>query len=230
MTSGTCTEQVPIIDQQKPPQQAFYMPMHAVRKKSSITTKTRVVFDASAKSASGVSLNDTLMVVLNIHPPLADVMLRFRLHHVSLTADVSKMYRAVELADADRDYHRFVWRSSQDAPLIDYRMTNVTFEVSASSFAANMSVKQNAVDFTVSTLHKWKSSDPAALSHIHPELKESHFSQLITESTGYTKTLGIEWISKEDVFRLTITDPPDRKPLIKRLLTSDIAKTFEVLG
>ena len=34
-------------------------------------------------------------------------------------------------------------------PLRDYRMTRVTFGVSASSFAANMAVKQNALDHAV---------------------------------------------------------------------------------
>ena len=56
------------------------------------------------------------------------------------------MYRAVELMPNDRDLHRFVWRSNPSAPLKDYRMTRVTFGVSASSFAANMAVKQNAVE------------------------------------------------------------------------------------
>ena len=233
-------EEVPCIDLQKSPQHVFYMPMHAVRKESSSTTKTRVVFDASAKSTSGVSLNDMLMVGPNIHPPLFDVLLRFRLHPVALTADVSKMYRAIELAEEDKDYHRFVWRRSQDEPLVDYRMKRVTFGVSASSFAANMAVKQNAVDFaskyphvsavvddslyvddcltgaetieeTISLqtelqglfgeakflLRKWNSSHPDALDHIAPELKESHFTQAISEPTGYTKTLGIEWNSMQ---------------------------------
>ena len=53
-------EPVPPEDLQKPPQETFYLPMHAVRKEHSTTTKVRVVFDASAKSTSGVSLNDTL--------------------------------------------------------------------------------------------------------------------------------------------------------------------------
>ena len=139
-------EIVPIADREKPPDSVFYLPMHAVYKASSTTTKVRAVFDASAKSSTGVSLNDTLLVRQTVHPPLIDVLLRFRLYPIALTADVSKMYRAVELAMTDRDLPRFVWRSSSKEPLQDYRMTRVTFGVSASSFAANMAVKQNAID------------------------------------------------------------------------------------
>ncbi|XP_064397630.1 uncharacterized protein LOC135344354 [Halichondria panicea] len=139
-------ELVPPDDLDKPKHQVFYLPMHAVYKEST-TTKVRAVFDASAISSTGVSLNDTLLVGPTIHPPLIDVILRFRLHRVGLTADISKMYRAIELTKNDRDLHRFVWRSSQGDMLKDYRMTRITFGVSASSFAANMSVKQNAIDY-----------------------------------------------------------------------------------
>ena len=122
------------------------LPMHAVYKSSSSTTKIRAVFDASAKSSSGVSLNDILLVGPTIHPPLIDVLLRFRVHRIGLIADVSKMYRAIQLAKPDRDLHRFVWRSKPEDVLQDYRMTRVTFGVSASCFAANMAVRQNARD------------------------------------------------------------------------------------
>ena len=120
-------ELVPVADLQKPPKEIFYLPMHAVRKEHSSTTKLRVVFDASAKSASGISLNDLLLVGPTVHSPLIDVLLRFRLHHVALTADVSKMYRAIELVPSDRDLHRFVWRRTSEEPLQDYCMTRVTF-------------------------------------------------------------------------------------------------------
>ena len=105
------------------------------------------MFDASAATSTGVSLNSTLMVGPTVHPPLVDVLIRFRSHRIALIADVSRMYRAVCLTEADKDLHRFVWRSSPNEPLKDYRMTCVTFGVSASSFIANMCVKQNAVDF-----------------------------------------------------------------------------------
>ena len=139
-------EPVPAADLEKPEKDVFYLPMHAVKKESSTTTKIRAVFDASAKSSSGVSLNDLLLVGPTVHSPLIDVLLRFRLHRVALTADVSKMYRAIELANQDRDLHRFVWRRSPDQSLQDYRITRVTFGVSASSFVAN---RQYALDFAL---------------------------------------------------------------------------------
>ena len=89
------------------------------------------------------------MVGPTVHPPLIDVLLRFRSHRIALTADVSKMYRAIKLAEEDKDLHRFIWRSSPQDTVKDYRMTRVTFGVAASSFAANMAVKQNARDLTL---------------------------------------------------------------------------------
>ena len=53
-------EAVPIRDMSKPCHEVYYLPMHAVHKTTSTTTKLRVVFDASAKSSTGVSLNDQL--------------------------------------------------------------------------------------------------------------------------------------------------------------------------
>ena len=73
------------------------------------------------------SLNDKLLVGPTVHPSLIDVLIRFRLHRVALTTDVSRMYRAVFLAPSDRDLHRFVWRSDPSHTLQDYRMTQTYF-------------------------------------------------------------------------------------------------------
>ena len=52
-------EPVPQTDLQKPPSEVFYLPMHVVRKESSTATKVRAVFDVSAKTSTGASLNVT---------------------------------------------------------------------------------------------------------------------------------------------------------------------------
>ena len=88
-------ETVPIADLENSQHEVVYLPMHAVRKESSSTTKIRAVFDAFAKSSSGVSVNDTLLVGPTVYSSLIDVLLRFRLHRIALIADASKMYHAV---------------------------------------------------------------------------------------------------------------------------------------
>ena len=62
-------------------------------------------FDASAKSSSGVSLYDILLVGPTVHSTLMDVLLRFRMHRIAITADINKMYQAVQLVQSDRDFH-----------------------------------------------------------------------------------------------------------------------------
>ena len=128
-------------------------------------------------------------------------------------------------------------------------MTRVTFGVSASSFAANMAVKQNALDFAhqyplaakivensfyvddtltgadsieeaveIQTqlqglfseagflLRKWRSSESAVLQHISPDLLGSNSTYMISDPEEYTKTLGLEWNTSMDNFRLTVAE------------------------
>ena len=135
-------ERVPLYDLEKSLQELFCLPKHVVKKESSTTTKIRHAFDASAKSSTGVSLNDALLVGPTIHPPLFD-------DRVALVADVNRMYHANELIKPDRDIHQFVWRRNPKDSLLEYLITRVIFGVSASSFIVNMSVKQNAIDFAM---------------------------------------------------------------------------------
>ena len=75
---------------------------------SSTTTKLRVVFDASAKTTSGFTLNDILLPGPGLYPLLTDVVLAFRTHVIGMSADISKMFREVELYQDDRDLHHFL--------------------------------------------------------------------------------------------------------------------------
>lgn len=57
---------------------AYYLPHHAVSKEENDTTRLRVVFDASAKTSTGLSLNDVQLVGPTIQQDLFSIMLRFR--------------------------------------------------------------------------------------------------------------------------------------------------------
>ena len=93
-----------------PPQETFYMPMHGVTKEASSSTKLRVVFDGSAHTSSHASLNDIMEVGPTLHPPLHDILIRFRTFRVALSADISKMYRDILLHPRDHQLHKFLWR------------------------------------------------------------------------------------------------------------------------
>ncbi|CAG7823308.1 unnamed protein product, partial [Allacma fusca] len=73
----------------------YYLPHHAVIKDTSTTTKLRVVFDASAKTSSGISLNDLLMVGPKTQQDLVQILIRFRMRPIALIGDIEKMYRQI---------------------------------------------------------------------------------------------------------------------------------------
>ena len=137
-------EKVP--PEEEAPDCIFYLPMHAVFKDSSTSTKLRVVFDGSASTSSGISLNQALLVGPNIQPTLTEILLKFRTHKIALNSDITKMYREVLLAPADRDLHRFLWRDNPTGEIEEYRMCRVTFGVSASPFLAVRTLQQTAKD------------------------------------------------------------------------------------
>ena len=90
-------------------EQTLYLPMHAVRKNSTTSTKLRAVFDTSVKSSTGVSLNDLLLVGPSLHPSLVDILIQFHTHCIALKTDDSLMYRAILYAESDKNLHCFVW-------------------------------------------------------------------------------------------------------------------------
>ena len=131
-----------------PVSQAYYLPMHAVFKQSSTSTKLRVVFDASSPTTSGASLNDILAAGSTLHPNLDHILIKFRSYRVALSGDVAKMYREVSLCESDRQLHRFLWRADPAEPISDFCMNKVTFGVTASPYVAVRTLQQTASDFS----------------------------------------------------------------------------------
>ena len=139
------SEKVPDQDLAISASQHFYMPAHGVVKEASTTTKLRVVFDASAKTPTGVSLNDTLLPIPSLYPLLTSVLNKFRLHKVALTSDISKMFQEVVLDPQEWDYHQFL-RRSEDGTIEDHRMRRLTFGISVSPYLATQVLQQVASD------------------------------------------------------------------------------------
>ena len=127
----------------------YYLPHHSVIKESSTTTKLRVVFDASARTSTGVSLNDVLMTGPKTQDDLFNILLRVRVHPIALIADVEKMYRQIEVDPSDRDYQRIVWRNSPSDPIQDYQLSTVTYGTGSAPYAATRCLRQLALDEAV---------------------------------------------------------------------------------
>lgn len=58
----------------------YFMPHHGVLKENAITTRLRAVFDCSAATSTGVSLNAIQMTRPTLKSDLFCILLRFRIH------------------------------------------------------------------------------------------------------------------------------------------------------
>ncbi|XP_062713829.1 uncharacterized protein LOC134290668 [Aedes albopictus] len=141
---GHCKEVVEAHD--VPGQLKYYMPHHAVYRPSSTSTKLRVVFDASAKSPSGVSLNDVLKIGPVVQNDLMSILLRFRKHPFVFTADIQKMYRQILIDPEQTSLQRIFWRSNPTDPVKVLELVTVTYGTSAAPFLATRSLVQLSVD------------------------------------------------------------------------------------
>lgn len=132
------------INEQETSSPHYYIPHHSVLKESSTTTKLRVVFDASAKSTTGFSLNDCLMVGPQLQDSITGIMLRFRTYQIAFTADIEKMYRQIMVTPEHRDFQRIIWRPSPTVPIQEYRLNTVTYGTSTAPYLAVKCLQQLA--------------------------------------------------------------------------------------
>lgn len=120
----------------------YYIPHHAV----AIERKFRVVFDASAKTTNGHSLNEIKYVRLRLQRDLMDVVMNFRVGQFAITADICKMFRQIQVDQAEWDYQRILWRESATEPIRDYWLTVVTYGMASSPYNAVKTLLKCAQD------------------------------------------------------------------------------------
>ena len=133
-------EAVPNEELVKKDSEVNFLPHHCVHKEDSTTTKLRVVFDGSAKSSTGVSLNGSLMVGPTVQEDLFSILIRFCFQQVGLPADIAKIYRQIALESVAKDFHRILWRDSITDSIQQFRMARVTYGIASSAFHSTWSV------------------------------------------------------------------------------------------
>lgn len=124
----------------------YYLPHHAVIKESSLTTKLRVVFDGSAITSNGKSLNDNLHKGPKLHQDLVAVILRYRCKKYCFSADIKQMFRMIKVHECDQDFQRILWRQSPNDELKHFRLTTVTYGTRPAPYLSNRTLLQLSDD------------------------------------------------------------------------------------
>lgn len=119
---------------------SYYLPHHGVIREQSTTTKLRVVFDASAVTTSGISLNHLQMIGPTVQDDLYSILLRFRQNRYVVSADIEKMYRAIELNKSQRSLQKILFRFNQYEPVKTYVLNTVTYGTASAPYLATKSL------------------------------------------------------------------------------------------
>ncbi|GFW91384.1 integrase catalytic domain-containing protein [Trichonephila clavipes] len=142
-----------VLETEKPTDRAvFYLPHQAVFRQESLTTKMRIVFDASSHEDGQPSLNDCIWSGENLNPNIFHLIISFRLNTIAITADIERAFLQISLRDEDRDAVRFLFpdiRSKQTDPykFQVYRFKRVMFGVNVSPFLLSATIKHHIENY-----------------------------------------------------------------------------------
>ncbi|GFX82049.1 integrase catalytic domain-containing protein [Trichonephila clavipes] len=142
-----------VLETEKPTDRAvFYLPHQAVFRQESLTTKMRIVFDASSHEDGQPSLNDCIWSGGNLNPNIFHLIISFRLNTIAITADIERAFLQISLRDEDRDAVRFLFpdiKSNQTDPykFQVYRFKRVMFGVNVSPFLLSATIKHHIENY-----------------------------------------------------------------------------------
>ena len=124
----------------------YILPHFAVFKQSS-TTSTRVVFDASSRDVTGLSLNDRLYTGPKLQKFLPDIIDQVRFYKYCISCDIVKMYRNIWLHPDDCKVQHIFYRFSSDQIVSEYELRTCSFGLSSAPFLAQRVIIQLVSDY-----------------------------------------------------------------------------------
>ena len=116
----------------------YFLPHRVFYDPGRVSTKCRVVMDASAKTSTGKSLNDCLLPGPPLQKQIAAVELRFRQRKVALIGDCKKMFLHVLVHPDDCPFLSFLWHDPDDVHAVPqvYQFRTLIFGAVDSPFQA----------------------------------------------------------------------------------------------
>ncbi|XP_066585644.1 uncharacterized protein [Prorops nasuta] len=120
-----------------------YLPHHAVFKLENGKQKIRVVFNASAKTKSGLSLNDVLLVGPKLQKDITAILMNWRDFRFVGITDIVKMFRQILIRPEDRKFQSIIWKDDSGNTQA-YQLNTVTYGTGPAPFLASRVVQELA--------------------------------------------------------------------------------------
>ncbi|GFW47479.1 uncharacterized protein TNCV_2436981 [Trichonephila clavipes] len=228
-----------------------------VIKLQSETTKYRPCFDGSACENGKPPLNQCLYKGINLLEVIPDILDRFRLYPIGLSADIEKAFLMLSVHPRDRDYLRFSYPTKEE---LVYRLCRIVFGLNSSPFLLNASIKHlldNAPLKYCNVVEKLKCSFYVdnCLSGVNNVKEQENFIDIaskllskgcfnlrgwqsnvackyVSQHTGEASVLGMLWNLDKDTLRCNMNFEilTCETKITKRFILSTVQKVFDANG
>ena len=222
------------------------------------STACRIVWN-SAAVYNGLSLNDGFFKGPDLLNNLFLVLLAWRLDEVVLFGDIRKMFNQIQIAPADRVYHRFLWRYGNplehpkdfqwkrlpfgDKPAPDLSISALRFLADKHSDIfpdASRVIKNHCYMDDIVTSTESQHDAMLLKEQLNVILSKGKFTvkgwhsncSFVDEFPDETLTtvLGHDWDKHHDTLRPNFPDIDAHKPLTKREALSIVSKFWDPMG
>lgn len=123
----------------------YYLPHHHVIREESLTTKLRVVFDASAKTITNTSLNDIQYSGSEVQSDLFSILIKFRRHQFIAIADIEKMYQQIWINPGQQNLQKIIWRERRTDKFKTFNLLTVTYGTKSAPYLATRCLQEIAL-------------------------------------------------------------------------------------